>query len=200
MSRADRAQGAPENRPPSIDRMAGWPALASLVEGAGRPLVVEALRAWVEAKRGTPDVADELACARWCADRLAGLMQPSQRRVFNLTGTVLHTNLGRAVLAEEAIAAAVELGVFEALPGTSEEIAARCELHEERTERLLRALGELSLVTMEGPQWRRTPRGEYLRRDHPLTLAGAASEYAQHFSAMPAIFFHASHEKSATRI
>lgn len=108
MSRADRAPGAPENRPPSIDRMAGWPHLAPLIEQAGRPLVVEALRAWVEARRGTPEVADEAACARWCADRLAGLAQPSQRRVFNLTGTVLHTNLGRAVLAEKAIAAAVE--------------------------------------------------------------------------------------------
>ncbi len=84
----------------------------------------------------------------------------------------------------ETIATAVELGVFEALPGTAAEVAARCDLHQDRTLRLLRALGELYLVTMEGAQWRRTLRGEYLRRDHPLTLAGAAGEYAQHFLAM----------------
>ncbi|WP_422003187.1 L-seryl-tRNA(Sec) selenium transferase [Reyranella sp.] len=94
-------------RPPSIDRMAGWMALAPLIARAGRPLVVEALRAWAEARRGSADVGDEAACARWCEARLAGLVEPSQRRVFNLTGTVLHTNLGRALLAEEAIEAAV---------------------------------------------------------------------------------------------
>ena len=87
--------------------MAHWPALAPLIERAGRPLVVETLRAWVEATRGTPEVADPEACARWCAARLAGLATSSLRRVFNLTGTVLHTNLGRALLAEEAIEAAV---------------------------------------------------------------------------------------------
>jgi len=88
--------------------MANWPALAALVARAGRPLVVEALRAWADEKRGSDEVGDEAACARWCAARLARLVEPSQRRVFNLTGTVLHTNLGRALLAEEAIAAAVE--------------------------------------------------------------------------------------------
>jgi L-seryl-tRNA(Ser) seleniumtransferase len=108
VSRADPADAKPVRRPPSIDRMAGWPSLAPLVARAGRPLVIEALRAWAEAKRGNDDVADEAACARWCEARLAGLVQPSQRRVFNLTGTVLHTNLGRALLAEEAVVAAVD--------------------------------------------------------------------------------------------
>jgi len=108
VSRVDRADGASAFRPPSIDRMANWPALAPLIARAGRPLVVEALRAWADAGRGKPEVADEMACARWCEARLAALVRPSQRRVFNLTGTVLHTNLGRAVLAEEAIQAAVE--------------------------------------------------------------------------------------------
>ncbi len=87
--------------------MAHWPALAPLLARAGRLLLIEALRAWAEAKRGSPDVADEAACARWCEARLGSLTTPSQRRVFNLTGTVLHTNLGRALLAEEAIEAAV---------------------------------------------------------------------------------------------
>ena len=87
--------------------MAQWPDLAPLIQRVGRPLVVEALRAWVDARRGQAEVADPLACARWCEARLAGLATPSQRRVFNLTGTVLHTNLGRALLAEEAIEAAV---------------------------------------------------------------------------------------------
>ncbi|UYN96687.1 MAG: L-seryl-tRNA(Sec) selenium transferase [Enhydrobacter sp.] len=88
--------------------MAAWPALAPLLERAGRKLVIEVLRGWAEARRGSPEVADEAACARWCEARLADLVRPSQRRVFNLTGTVLHTNLGRAVMAEEAIEAAVE--------------------------------------------------------------------------------------------
>jgi L-seryl-tRNA(Ser) seleniumtransferase len=47
------------------------------------------------------------ACFLDCRAQLEALSRPSLKPVFNLTGTVLHTNLGRAVLAPEAIAAAV---------------------------------------------------------------------------------------------
>jgi L-seryl-tRNA(Ser) seleniumtransferase len=108
VSRVDRAESASVFHPPSIDRMAGWPELAPLIARSGRKPAIEALRAWARHRRGREDVADAAACARWCEARLADLTKKSQRRVFNLTGTVLHTNLGRALLAEEAIEAAIE--------------------------------------------------------------------------------------------
>jgi SAM-dependent methyltransferase len=79
----------------------------------------------------------------------------------------------------DAIASAVKLGLFNALPASTSVLAAHCGLSPERTGRLLRALGELQLVRSESAGiWEATSRGEYLRSSHPLTLADAALEYA----------------------
>lgn len=84
----------------------------------------------------------------------------------------------------QTIAAAVELGIFEQLPGDVESVAKHCGLSQSKAQRLLRALAELGLVQAEQTHWHCSKRGQYLQAEHPRTLAGAAQEYAGAFSAM----------------
>ena len=95
---------------PAVDRVLQQ--FPELIEAHGRQLVTGCVRAELAAVREglrhglpLPDEAMLLAAIRRRADD-AG--RPNLRPVFNLTGTVLHTNLGRAQLAEEAIALMVE--------------------------------------------------------------------------------------------
>ena len=99
-------------RPPSVDRLLAAPALRALAGTHGRSAVLQAAREVLDAMRAQAAAAGDAAApfdaARFegeCAARLAALATPALRPVYNLTGTVLHTNLGRAVLAEEAVAA-----------------------------------------------------------------------------------------------
>src|SRR6201984_861337 len=93
---------------PGVDRVLRSKAAIAIIARYGRPLVVEAIRAALAGRRRFDTPASVEAILEESEASLLRDMQPSQRRVFNLTGTVLHTNLGRAPLPEEAIAAAVE--------------------------------------------------------------------------------------------
>jgi L-seryl-tRNA(Ser) seleniumtransferase len=93
---------------PSVDQVLRTPAAAAAAIRFGRPAMVAAARDTLAAARAqgaVPGGAAEVAVA--ARARLEAQARPSLRPVFNLTGTVLHTNLGRALLADAAIDAAV---------------------------------------------------------------------------------------------
>lgn len=97
---------------PALDALLREPEGAVLVERFGRREVTQALRDTLAARRAARAFGDPPAVLLdEAADRLARRAVASQRPVFNLTGTVLHTNLGRAPLPPEAAeAAAAALG------------------------------------------------------------------------------------------
>ena len=95
----------PGLRLPAVDRVLRSEGAGELIARYGRPLVLDAVRTALAERRLSCEAASVAAIIEASGAALARTMQPSQRRVFNLTGTVLHTNLGRAQLPEEAIAA-----------------------------------------------------------------------------------------------
>jgi L-seryl-tRNA(Ser) seleniumtransferase len=100
---------------PSLDRLLNRPALASLLARHGRTQVTTSLRTHLQDLRSravagtleTIALSDE-AIAASVESRLADISRPHLRPVFNLTGTVLHTNLGRALLPDAAVRAVAQ--------------------------------------------------------------------------------------------
>ena len=89
---------------PSVGALLERAPVRALLDAAPRALFVDAVRATVASARETATApADDAAWAAAIADRLARLERRSLRRVINATGVVLHTNLGRAPLADAAI-------------------------------------------------------------------------------------------------
>ena len=100
---------------PAVDRVLALGFVPALVARFGQAAVNAAVRTVLEDKRrqilagATPEAVWPPGEA-WLEPQLRQQLEPAAaprlRRVFNLTGTVLHTNLGRALLPESAIEAA----------------------------------------------------------------------------------------------
>lgn len=97
----------PRTALPSIDRLLRHADAQALAAGHGRQRVVAALRAELADLRAAGGaVPGDAALLAGCARRLAAGAAPSLVPVLNLTGTVNHTNLGRALWSQRAADAA----------------------------------------------------------------------------------------------
>jgi len=107
----DEMVAARLRRLPQVQRLLEEPQAGELLGLFGRAAVVAALRVTLDQSRvllrdglAEPPPPERLlqSARSWLVERA----RPTLRRVINATGIVLHTNLGRAPLAEEAVAAA----------------------------------------------------------------------------------------------
>ncbi|PHM39632.1 L-selenocysteinyl-tRNA synthase [Xenorhabdus mauleonii] len=98
---------------PSIDKLLQEPGIIPLVESHGQTRVVDMLREMQEQARFNirnhqtlPEWSDNWAAS--LNNRIKQEQTSALKPVLNLSGTVLHTNLGRALLAESAIEAVTQ--------------------------------------------------------------------------------------------
>jgi L-seryl-tRNA(Ser) seleniumtransferase len=110
----DAPRASPANIP-SVDRLLNSAAFLPVLARYGRTRVVAELRTYLDSLRQAA-VAGTLEASAITDESIGSHLQaklevgtsPALRTVFNLTGTVLHTNLGRAVLPEEAVRAVAQ--------------------------------------------------------------------------------------------
>ncbi len=109
MDNADRLRALPK-----IDDALRYPRMASLLEAHPRQVVLEALRAEIDASRaailaGSAQEFDPERLMAAVTERVEGAAQRSLVRVINATGIIVHTNLGRSILSDAAAAAVQEV-------------------------------------------------------------------------------------------
>ncbi|MTW41381.1 L-seryl-tRNA(Sec) selenium transferase [Klebsiella sp. JL973] len=100
-------------RLPAIDRLLRDPAFSPLLMQYGHSQTVALLRQMLDEAREYIRLNQALPgwCEAWLMEtsrRLSQTQQSALRPVFNLTGTVLHTNLGRVIQAEAAVTAVAQ--------------------------------------------------------------------------------------------
>ena len=107
---------------PAVDRVLKTDPLPGMIMAYGHEPVRDGVRAVLADFRrslqtnGTEAMPDRDALSRELAVRAGAAVEramgDSLRRVYNLTGTVIHTNLGRSPLPEEALQAMVQAGRY----------------------------------------------------------------------------------------
>ena len=138
---ADQKQLA---RLPKVDHLLEHPALLDLRHEIARPLVLSAARQALDELRARLLDGEEIAPEDLAADAVASaaaglarrLAAPSLKRVVNATGVVVHTNLGRSLLARRALERLIEINrtysnlEYDLAAGTSgQPLCARGEPH-----------------------------------------------------------------------
>ena len=112
---------------PSMDKLLALPWVAAYEEKLGRETVKLLLTGLLAAQRAkilkNPDTAFDFESIESDARRLlAKKSTPSLRRVVNATGVVIHTNLGRSLLAKEAVSEVLDIaGSYNTLEYSLEE-------------------------------------------------------------------------------
>jgi L-seryl-tRNA(Ser) seleniumtransferase len=99
---------------PKVDELFKRDDVAALLEVHPRAVVVDALRGAIDAARdailaGEAAAEGEDAIVGDAVARVEAASVRSLRRVVNATGIIIHTNLGRSILAEEAVEAVAEV-------------------------------------------------------------------------------------------
>jgi L-seryl-tRNA(Ser) seleniumtransferase len=98
---------------PSVDQILRTRAAAELVSEYGRPLTLDAIRFVLEGMRALVNTGDTIPDRENILDlvkeRLESWLKPTLIPVINATGVILHTNLGRAPLSQDALRAIQKL-------------------------------------------------------------------------------------------
>ena len=106
---------------PAVDELLRHPRLAAALAALPRSLAVAVLRDRLEAERRRFQTAPpetlpaEFALEGFLVEvtqALKDAAQPSLRRVINATGVIIHTNLGRSLLAVEALEQMLEVAAY----------------------------------------------------------------------------------------
>src|SRR5947207_10880576 len=115
LNRAIRMSDNPLRQLPSVNDILQSPAVQGLHAEHAHDMIVAGVRQELAELRQQVALGQSLdgdataeAIAARAVQRLTAELQPKLRTVINATGIVLHTNLGRAPMAEEAAQAAYE--------------------------------------------------------------------------------------------